>query len=162
LLPALKTSDDVVYAAAGLLSTISLAPSKITDADTIYAATRTCGRRASPRPIPSLPPPSRSQQTKGCGHHRRCEIPIQSSHPRCTLALSPSPLPSSSTPTRSQRPMWDGTCRPTCPLLISTHLYCGPVLRHPAESLPAVDLGGRVWLGGRSCKGWPAAPAFGG
>jgi len=41
-------------------------------------------------------------------------------------------------------------------------LYCGPVLRHPAELLPAVDLGGRVWLGGRSCKGWPAAPAFGG
>ena len=41
-------------------------------------------------------------------------------------------------------------------------VYCGPVLRHPAESLPAVDLGGRVWLGGRSCKGWPAAPAFGG
>ena len=42
-------------------------------------------------------------------------------------------------------------------------VYCGPVLRHPAElMLPAVDLGGRVWLGGRSCKGWPAAPAFGG
>ena len=41
-------------------------------------------------------------------------------------------------------------------------LYCGPVLRHPAELLPAADLGGRVWLGGRSCKGWPAAPAFGG
>jgi hypothetical protein len=42
-------------------------------------------------------------------------------------------------------------------------LYCGPVLRHPAElMLPAVDLGGRVWLGGRSCKGGPAAPAFGG
>jgi reverse transcriptase-like protein len=37
-------------------------------------------------------------------------------------------------------------------------LYCGPVLRHPAELLPAVDLGGRVWLGGRSCKGWPAGP----
>ena len=43
-----------------------------------------------------------------------------------------------------------------------TLLYCGPVLRHPAELLPAADLGGRVWLGGRSCKGWPAAPAFGG
>ena len=41
-------------------------------------------------------------------------------------------------------------------------LYCGPALRHPAELLPAVDLGGRVWLGGRSCKGGPAAPAFGG
>jgi hypothetical protein len=41
-------------------------------------------------------------------------------------------------------------------------VYYGPVLRHPAELLPAVDLGGRVWLGGRSCKGWPAAPAFGG
>ena len=41
-------------------------------------------------------------------------------------------------------------------------VYCGPVLRHPAELLPAADLGGRVWLGGRSCKGWPAAPAFGG
>jgi len=41
-------------------------------------------------------------------------------------------------------------------------VYCGPVLRHPAEPLPAVDLGGRVWLGGRSCKGWPAVPAFGG
>jgi hypothetical protein len=40
-------------------------------------------------------------------------------------------------------------------------VYCGPVLRHPAEPLPAVDLGGRVWLGGRSCKGGPAAPAFG-
>ena len=43
------------------------------------------------------------------------------------------------------------------------NLYCGPVLRHPAElMLPAVDLGGRVWLDGRSCKGGPAAPAFGG
>src|SRR5580704_1715127 len=42
-------------------------------------------------------------------------------------------------------------------------MYCGPGLRHPAEPmLPAVDLGGRVWLGGRSCKGGPAAPAFGG
>src|SRR5262249_41352912 len=41
-------------------------------------------------------------------------------------------------------------------------LYCGPVLRHPAEPLPAVDLGGRVWLGGRSCKGWPAAPTSAG
>jgi hypothetical protein len=41
-------------------------------------------------------------------------------------------------------------------------LYCGPVLRHPAEPLPAVDLGGRVWLGGKPCKGGPAAPAFGG
>jgi hypothetical protein len=28
--------------------------------------------------------------------------------------------------------------------------------------LPAVDLGGRVWLGSKSCKGGPAAPAFGG
>ena len=44
-----------------------------------------------------------------------------------------------------------------------TSVYCGPVLRHSAElMLPAVDLGGRVWLGGRSCKGGPAAPAFGG
>ena len=41
-------------------------------------------------------------------------------------------------------------------------VYCGPVLRHPAELLPAVDLGGRVWLGGKPCKGGPAAPAFGG
>jgi hypothetical protein len=42
-------------------------------------------------------------------------------------------------------------------------MYCGPVLRHPAEfMLPAVDLGGRVWLGGKPCKGGPAAPAFGG
>ena len=42
-------------------------------------------------------------------------------------------------------------------------VYCGPVLRHPAElMLPAVDLGGRVWLGSKSCKGGPAAPAFGG
>ena len=33
-------------------------------------------------------------------------------------------------------------------------VYCGPVLRHPAElMLPAVDLGGRVWLGGKPCKG---------
>jgi hypothetical protein len=32
-----------------------------------------------------------------------------------------------------------------------------PVLRHPAEPLPAVYLGGRVWLSGRSCKSWPAA-----
>jgi hypothetical protein len=33
-----------------------------------------------------------------------------------------------------------------CPKFV----YCGPVLRHPAEPmLPAVDLGGRVWLGGR-------------
>jgi len=46
---------------------------------------------------------------------------------------------------------------------IEARVYCGPVLRHPAElMLPAVDLGGRVWLGGRSCKGGPAAPAFGG
>jgi hypothetical protein len=31
-------------------------------------------------------------------------------------------------------------------------LYCGPVLRHPAElMLPVVDLGGRVWLGGKPC-----------
>ena len=43
------------------------------------------------------------------------------------------------------------------------YVYCGPVLRHPAElMLPAVDLGGRVWLGGKPCKGGPAAPAFGG
>jgi hypothetical protein len=42
-------------------------------------------------------------------------------------------------------------------------MYCGPVLRHPAEfMLPAVDLGGRVWLGDKPCKGGPAAPAFGG
>src|SRR6185295_13242389 len=42
-------------------------------------------------------------------------------------------------------------------------LYCGPVLRHPTElMLPAVDLGGRVWLGSKPCKGGPAAPAFGG
>src|SRR4249919_2382680 len=42
-------------------------------------------------------------------------------------------------------------------------VYCGPVLRHPAELvLPAVDLGGRVWLGRKPCKGGPAAPAFGG
>jgi hypothetical protein len=42
-------------------------------------------------------------------------------------------------------------------------VYCGPVLRHPAElMLPAVDLGGRVWRGSKSCKGGPAAPAFGG
>jgi hypothetical protein len=42
-------------------------------------------------------------------------------------------------------------------------MYCGPVLRHLAElMLPAVDLGGRVWLGGKPCKGGPAAPAFGG
>src|SRR6202171_6388645 len=40
-------------------------------------------------------------------------------------------------------------------------LYCGPVLRHPAEfMLPAVDLGGRVWLGGKPCKGGAAAPAL--
>jgi hypothetical protein len=53
---------------------------------------------------------------------------------------------------------------------ISPHLialticvYCGPVLRHPAEFMsPAVDLGGRVWLGSKPCKGGPAAPAFGG
>jgi hypothetical protein len=30
------------------------------------------------------------------------------------------------------------------------------------ERQPAVDLGGRVWLGGRPCKGGPTAPAFGG
>ena len=42
-------------------------------------------------------------------------------------------------------------------------LYCGPVLRHPAEfMLPAVDLGGRVWLGSKPCKGGPGAPASGG
>ena len=40
----------------------------------------------------------------------------------------------------------------------AVEVYCGPVLRHPAELLPAVDLGGRVWLGGKPCKGWPAAP----
>ena len=46
---------------------------------------------------------------------------------------------------------------------IEAGVYCGPVLRHPAElMLPAVDLGGRVWLGGKPCKGGPAAPAFGG
>jgi hypothetical protein len=33
----------------------------------------------------------------------------------------------------------------------SDNLYCGPVWKHSAEPLPAVDLGGRVWLGGRSC-----------
>src|SRR4029453_14094875 len=45
----------------------------------------------------------------------------------------------------------------------ASYLYWGPVLRHPAElMLPAVDLGGRVWLGSKSCKGGPAAPAFGG
>jgi hypothetical protein len=41
-------------------------------------------------------------------------------------------------------------------------VYRGPVLRDPAELLPAVDRGGRVRLGGRSCKGWRGAPAFGG
>jgi acyl carrier protein len=47
--------------------------------------------------------------------------------------------------------------------LYGLQLYCGPVLRHPTElMLPAVDLGGRVWLGGKPCKGGPAAPAFGG
>jgi hypothetical protein len=47
--------------------------------------------------------------------------------------------------------------------LLRLSVYCGPVLRHPAElMLPAVDLGGRVWLGGKPCKGGPAAPAFGG
>ena len=46
---------------------------------------------------------------------------------------------------------------------LATPLYCGPVLRHPAKlMLPAVDLGGQVWLGGKPCKGGPAAPAFGG
>jgi hypothetical protein len=46
---------------------------------------------------------------------------------------------------------------------ITSIMYCGPVLRHPAElMLPAVDLGGRVWLGGKPCEGGPAAPAFGG
>jgi len=45
----------------------------------------------------------------------------------------------------------------------SRGVYCGPVLRHPAKlMLPAVDLGGQVWLGGKPCKGGPAAPAFGG
>ena len=29
-------------------------------------------------------------------------------------------------------------------------------------AVPAVDLGGRVWLSGRPCKGGPTAPAFGG
>jgi hypothetical protein len=34
-----------------------------------------------------------------------------------------------------------------------TGVYCGPVLRHPAElMLPAGDLGGRVWLGGKPIK----------
>jgi hypothetical protein len=29
-------------------------------------------------------------------------------------------------------------------------VYCGPVLRHPAElMLPAVDLGGKQWLDGK-------------
>jgi hypothetical protein len=48
-------------------------------------------------------------------------------------------------------------------LITSGEVYCGPVLRHPAEfMLPAVNLGGRVWLGSKPCKGGPAAPAFGG
>jgi hypothetical protein len=56
----------------------------------------------------------------------------------------------------------DQICRSTNGLG-SAALYFGPVLRHPAElMLPAVDLGGRVWLGGKPCKGGPAAPAFGG
>jgi hypothetical protein len=54
---------------------------------------------------------------------------------------------------------------PNLTLALSTprsRLYCGPVLRHPAEPmLPADDLGGRVWLGGKPRKGGPAAPAFG-
>jgi hypothetical protein len=38
--------------------------------------------------------------------------------------------------------------------LCANEVYCGPVLRHPAECmLPAVDLGGRVWLGSKPCKG---------
>src|SRR6516164_6738129 len=42
-------------------------------------------------------------------------------------------------------------------------LYCGPVLRHPAELLPAADLGGRVWLDMlcqfpvRACADWTRA-----
>jgi hypothetical protein len=55
-----------------------------------------------------------------------------------------------------------GFRRPEITLGKTVRMYCGPVLRHPAELLPAVDLGGRVWLGGKPCKGWPAAPAFGG
>ena len=45
--------------------------------------------------------------------------------------------------------MLGGTVAEDCdePLIGSELLYCGPVLRHPAEfMLPAVDLGGRVWL----------------
>src|SRR5580704_2462172 len=50
-----------------------------------------------------------------------------------------------------------------CVRAVDARLYCGPVLRHPAElMLPAVDLCGRVWPGGKPCKGGPAAPAFGG
>jgi hypothetical protein len=30
------------------------------------------------------------------------------------------------------------------------------------ERQPAVDLGGRVWVDGKPCKGGPAAPASGG
>jgi hypothetical protein len=53
--------------------------------------------------------------------------------------------------------------RVTGPCDISKRMYCGPVLRHPAElMLPAVDLGGRVWVGVKPCKGGPAAPPFGG
>src|SRR5271169_6086501 len=56
--------------------------------------------------------------------------------------------------------LWPGACGGGVARL---GVYCGPVLRHPAElMLPAVDLGGRVWLGGKPCKGGPAAPAFGG
>ena len=39
-------------------------------------------------------------------------------------------------------------------------LYCGDT--RLSLMLPAVDLGGRVWLGSKPCKGGPAAPAFGG
>jgi hypothetical protein len=38
-------------------------------------------------------------------------------------------------------------------------VYCGPVLRHPAEfMLPAVDLGGRVWLVASPVKAGPRPP----
>jgi hypothetical protein len=50
--------------------------------------------------------------------------------------------------------------REPVPVARDAELYCGPVLRHPPElMLPAVDLGGRVWLGSKPCKGGPAAPA---
>jgi hypothetical protein len=45
----------------------------------------------------------------------------------------------------------------------SSAVYCGPVLRHPAElMLPAVDLCGRVWPGGKPCKDRPVGPTLGG